>query len=177
MESIIKDTLVEKFAAANLISKCQHGFVKGRSCLTNLLEAFENWTKAMDDGYGIDVIFLDYRKAFDTVPHQRLLKKLRSCGVKGKILNWIRDFLFERKMRVGVKGSFSNWYEVFSGVPQGSSIGPLLFLIFVNDLPEWILNSMRMFADDTKLWKKVKTDQDSAGLQDDLCNSMEWNEE
>ena len=85
--------------------------------------------------------------------------------------------MFARKMRVGIKGCFSDWYEVFSGVPQGSSIGPLLFLIFVNDLPEWILNSMRMFADDTNLWKKVKTDQDSVGLQDDLCNSMEWNEE
>ena len=151
MEAIVKDRLMEFVEESNIISNAQHGFRKGKSCLTNLLESFEKWTEALDNGYGIDVIYLDYRKAFDTVPHQRLLLKLRSFGISEKYVKWIASFLQGRRMRVGVRGQYSGWSDVVSGVPQGSVLGLLLFLLYVNDLPDWIVNSMRMFADDTKV--------------------------
>jgi hypothetical protein len=90
MESLVKESMVEYLEANNLFSEKQHGFTRGRLCLTNLLETFENWTKALDDGYGTDVVYLDFRKAFDTVPHRRLLEKLKMCGISGDLLEWIR---------------------------------------------------------------------------------------
>ena len=106
----------------------------------------------MDEGFGIDVLYLDYRKAFDSVPHKRLLKKLKLYGINGKLLRWIQSFLEARLMRVRIRDSFSDWIEVLNGVPQGSVLGPRLFLLFVNDLPDWIKNGMRMFADYVKIW-------------------------
>jgi len=101
----------------------------------------------MDEGYGLDVIYLDYRKAFDTVPHQRLLTRLRMVGITGNLLAWIKDFLYNRLMRVIVKGECSSWSQVWSGILQGSVLGPLFFLIFVNDLPNWITtNITRKFS-------------------------------
>jgi len=134
-----------------------HGFTNCRSCLTNLLESLESWTKAHDDGYGIDVLYLVYRKAFDSVPHKRLLEKIydidiRPYGVHGKLFRWIQSFL-EAQVSVGIRSSWSqwsDWIKVLSGVPKGSVLGSLL-LLFVNDLPDWIKNSMRMFADDVKI--------------------------
>ena len=86
--------------------KEQHGFTRGKSCLTNLLETLENWTRALDEGYGLDVVYLDYRKAFDSVPHRRLLEKLKGLGIKGKLLQWLEIFLTLRTMRVGIRGTF-----------------------------------------------------------------------
>jgi len=106
MESIVRDTVVESFK--DEFSCFQHGFMKHRSCLTNILESLEAWTKALDDGYGIDLIYLDYRKAFDTVPHARLIEKLKSLGISGKLLDWIANFLHLRKMRVRVRKVFPN---------------------------------------------------------------------
>lgn len=177
MEGILRDQLLEHLEARNLINVKQHGFLRGRSCLTNLLETFEEWTKALDEGYGIDVVYLDYRKAFDTVPHGRLSRKLASYGIDGKLQKWIADFLTRRKMRVNVKGSFSQWGEVCSGVPQGSVLGPILFLLYVNDIPQWMANSIRLFADDTKVWKKIREPGDASGLQDDLDQLQKWSDE
>ena len=174
MESIIKDVIVDMLWSQNWLNMSQHGFVSGRSCLTNLLETFEAWTRILDQGFGIDVIFLDYRKAFDTVPHTRLLKKLEHVGLSRKMLNWIKSFLTSRKMRVFINGSFSEWADVLSGVPQGSVLGPILFLIFINDLPDWISNSMKMFADDTKIWRAIKAMEDGISLQNDLDKLVEW---
>lgn len=177
LEGLIRFKLVDHLEKSDVLSGSQHGFMAGRSCMTNLLETFENWTTALDEGHGLDVLFLDYRKAFDTVSHRRLIEKLREYGVDGKLLEWIRDFLTMRKSRVGVHGSFSRWREVLSGVPQGSVLGPLLFLIFVNDLPEWIKCSLKMFADDTKIWARIRSKQDSCVLQADLDNLMRWSDE
>ena len=177
MESIIKSELLTFAEGNNLINGCQHGFVRGKSCLTNLLESFEQWTRALDEGYGIDVVYLDYRKAFDTVPHKRLLLKLRNYGFTEKYIKWIENFLTGRKMRVGINNSYSRWTDILSGVPQGSVLGPLLFILYVNDLPSWITNSMRMFADDTKVWSRVSNERDTAGLQDDLNSLCNWSDQ
>src|SRR6266536_3910236 len=168
MESIIRDRLMKHLKDNKLLTNNQHGFMNNRSCLTNLLETLEQWTQALDDGYEIDAIFLDYQKAFDTVPHRRLLSKLLTYGVDGDILMWIENFLTERKMRVIVNGITAKWTRVNSGVPQGSVLGPILFLLYVNELPDIVKSSIKMFADDTKIWKTLKIDADVHSLQEDL---------
>jgi len=115
-------------------------------------------------GHGIDIIFLDYCKAFDTVPHRRLLVKLVQLGITGKLLKWIKNFLARRHMKVMVQDTFSKWIKVLSRVPQGSVLRPLLLLIFVNELQDWIVSSMKMFADDTKIWTMVDEIEDSKTL-------------
>ena len=103
MESILRDDLVKSFEASDFYQGCQHGFTRGRSTPTNLLESLEAWTRLIDEGYGIDVIFLDYRKAFDSVPHQRLLHKISELGVR-RMYGWLQDFLNSRKQSVAVNG-------------------------------------------------------------------------
>ena len=176
MEALIKDKLLKFLEKHEVISKEQHGFMPGRSCLTNLLEALESWTRALDEGHGVDIIYLDYRKAFDSVPLKRLMEKLRANGLTGKLRRWIESFLTGRRMRVTLGGSFSEWIRVLSGVPQGSLLGPLLFLLFVNELPKWIQTNMKMFADDTKLWNMVSSVSDSQLIQKDLDSLSAWSE-
>ena len=134
MESLIKASITSFLDKSKIITVRQHGFMKHRSCLTNLLECFESWIQALDAGFEADVIYLDYRKAFDSVSILRLIEKLKVCGLKSKVIQWIRSFLTGRTMKVLIKGSFSDLMEVLSGLPQGSVLGPPLFLLFVNDL-------------------------------------------
>ena len=167
MESIIKDDLMAHLDRNKLINKSQHGFMKNRSCTTNLLEFLEVITEAADSGKSIDVIYLDFAKAFDKVPTERLLKKLKAHGVEGRVANWIQAWLTDRKQRVSVKGKFSGWKQVLSGVPQGSVLGPVLFLLFINDLDQTTTKRqiVKKFADDTKVAQIIENQEDAAELQ------------
>ena len=134
----------------------QHGFLKARSFLTNLLCFLDEITKWVDDGSPVDVIYLDFQKAFDKVPHQRLVLKLKSHGMGNSIVNWIEQWLTDRRQRVVLDGEVSSWKSVIGGVPQGSVLGPILFLVYINDLEEGVTGKILKFADDTKLFTKTK---------------------
>ena len=155
--------------AEDSVTRDQHGFISGRSCTSNLLEAFDTIIDMMDEGLPVDILYFDFRKAFDTVPHHRLLVKLENIGITGETLEIVKDFLSDREMRVGVGDSFSEVLKIVSGVPQGSVLGPILFLLFVNDLPDNIKSRILLFADDLKLianaMNKDLVDEDLRSLE------------
>ena len=132
LERLIKDHLVDFLVKNKLINPSQHGFLKARSCLTNMLCFLEDVTKWLDEGSPVDIIYLDFKKAFDKVPHQRLLFKLKAHGIGNGMINWIEKWLIDRRQRVVVDGEVSNWKAVLSGVPQGLVLGPILFLIYIS---------------------------------------------
>ena len=137
---------------------------------------FEEITKWVDEGSPVDVIYLDFQKAFDKVPHQRLLLKLKSHGMGNSIINWIEQWLSDRRQRVVVDGEVSSWKPVLSGVPQVSVLGPILLLVYINDLEEVVTGNILKFADDTKLFRKTKEIWDKQKLQDDIDKLVRWSE-
>ena len=157
----------------NLFCDQQHGFVPGRSCITQLLTTFEIWTQAVEDGNPVDAIYLDFQKAFDSVPHKRLIRKLAAYGVTGKFYGGSKPSL-RTESRVCVEGSLSNWEDVPSGNPQGSELGPTLFVVFINDMPDVITSLSKMFADDAKVFRQIETSADTATLQNDLNHLTDW---
>ena len=176
LETIIRDHMIDFLVKHKLINPSQHGFLKARSCLTNLLCFLEEITKWVDEGSPVDVIYLDFQKAFDKVPHQRLILKLKSHGMGNSIINWIEQWLTDRRQRVVVDGEVSSWKSVLSGVPQGSVLGPILFLVYINDLEEGVIGKILKFADDTKLFSKTKEIGDKQNLQDDIDKLVKWSE-
>ena len=122
------------------------------------------------------VIYLDFQKALDKVPIQRLIIKLKSHGMGHSIINWIEQWLTDRKQRVVVDGEASSWKSVLSGVPQGSVLGPMLFLVYIDDLEEGVTGNILSFADDTKLFRKTKEIGDKQKLQDDIDKLVRWSE-
>jgi ribonuclease P/MRP protein subunit RPP40 len=148
LEHIICGHIASHLERFKIITPRQHGFRRNYSCETQLIAAIDDWAKTIDRKRQTDVIALDFSKVFDVVPHKRLLHKLLSYGVNGKIHTWISNFLQNRRQRVVVDGETSTWAEVLSGVPQGTVLGPLLFLIYINDITENIASELRLFADD-----------------------------
>ena len=158
-----------------IVTHYQHGFVPKKSCFTNLLKTLEAWTDEVDSGYDVDVIYLDYSKAFDSVPHFRLIEKLKGYGIGGSLLSWLKSFLLGRFQRVVLNGSVSQWTGVTGGVPQGSVLGPLLFVLYINDIAETIQSELGVFADDTNIFSIIRSICDVTKLQRDLINMQEWN--
>ena len=174
LESIIRDHILHHLTVNGLISQQQHGFLPHRSCTSQLLTALNDWTFSIDQGFPTDVIYFDFRKAFDTVPHARLLLKLEEYGISSNLLHWLDGFLSNRRQRVLINNSFSQLSPVSSGVPQGSVLGPLLFTIYVNDLPSCVSSSLLMFADDTKLFQCIRFEMDVVQLQHDIDALFKW---
>ena len=158
----------------NDISEFQHGFINKRSTGTNLVEYYHKISNFIDNGKQFDSVYLDFNKAFDSVSHKLLLHKLKIFGINGKLLIWFKNYLSGRKQRVVVNGFASDIKPVISGVPQGSILGPLLFLLFVNDIPSSPNHVTSMFADDTKIGSVINDNNDCVLLQNYLTTVFEW---
>lgn len=178
MEKIINCAMLKHLSAADLISKNQHGFLKQRSTVTQLLDCVHDWSISVDAGNCVDVVYIDFAKAFDSVSHQKLLHKISSFGINGQLKHWLASFLKNRKFRVKVNNCFSEYFAVTSGVPQGSILGPLLFVLYINDIAYGLDNvECKIFADDVKLYAHFSsTDQCQSHefLQNALTKIEEW---
>ena len=174
LEGFVRSTLYKHLIDNDLLSLHQFGFCKGRSCLTQLLVTIHDWMSYLDENIPVDVAYLDFRKAFDSVPHKRLIHKLNGYGVEGNLLHWITDFLSERTQFVSINDCKSEKVPVTSGVPQGSVLGPTLFIYFINDLPTVSDSTSKIFADDTKGYNPIHSPEDQVKQQSCIDAFVEW---
>ena len=160
----------------NLITESQHGFLRQRSCVTQLLSVLHAIGQSLDKNIQTDIVYLDFAKAFDSVDHQILLQKLKSYGVRGQLYKGFVDYLNGRCQREVFDGASSHWAPVTSGVPQGSILERILFVIFINDLPEILPNQKMasLYADDTKLYNSIRSIADCEKVQQSLTNLECW---
>ena len=178
LESIIRDQIVSFLELNRIIIDSQFGFTKGKSCALQLLSVVDKWTESLDRGRSMDVLYTDFRKAFDSVAHRHLIYNLQSVGIKNKALKWCKSFLEERTQRVRVENAMSNSIPVTSSVPQGSVLGPVLFIIYINDIVAQAEKSNgNLFADDAKFDLAVDNENDRDDLQNDINNITRWSEE
>ena len=176
LESMIRDHVMEHFKINKLFNDNQYGFIKGRSTTTQLLKILDEWTDYLEGEGQIDVIYTDFAKAFDKVPHKRLIHKLKAYNINENLIQWIMEFLTNRQQKVKVNGTLSEWLKVLSGIPQGTVLGPLLFLIYINDLPDVCDNFSKLFlfADDAKIYSYIKNAYDSMCLQHNINKLHQW---
>lgn len=174
LEHIVCSNLLAYFDKHQVLTDLNHGFRAGFSCETQLVTTLHDMFSSFDSNTQVDLAVLDFSKAFDTVPHSKLLHKLNNFGVKGTTLKWITNFLTNRTMRVVLEGESSKEVPVDSGVPQGTVLGPLLFLCHINDLPAAVKSQVRLFADDTLLYRQIRTFADHLALQEDLRKLEAW---
>ena len=174
VEKIVRQSIIKYMKRNNLFSNKQYGFISGQSTLLQLLAVLNKWTEAIDMGHTIDCIYMDYTKAFNTVPHRRLIYELSKYGINNKTVSWIKNFLSNRIQQVVVQGEESTWKVVTSGIPQGSVLGPLLFVVFINDLPDCVTSDAFLFAVDTKIFRVISNKEDREELQKDLTRLDQW---
>ena len=174
-EYCIRDLLLTK--CEHLIKDTQHGFRKNKSCLTQLLPYVDKLATALNNNSRVDVVYFDFAKAFDCVNHDLILQKLQhKFGIDGRLLKFIKEYLQGRMQQVSINGKLSDPLSVLSGVPQGSIIGPLLFVLFIDDINDCISEGpeLAMYADDTKIWREIKCDADQIILQNDIKELEKW---
>ena len=176
LENIVRQQLQTHLNRHNLLIDNQHGFRSKRSCETQLISSLNDWCKALENKQNIDIIYLDISHAFDCVPYNRLLTKLYNIGIKGNLLGWFRSFLKGRKQKVRVNNSYSKWIPVTSGVPQGTILGTLLFLIYINNITDSLNCTCRLFADDCILYKSYSDQKETDSLQEDLNKLGNWSD-
>ena len=180
LEHIVCNHVLTHLEENNLLTTLQHGFRRGHSCETQLLLTYDDLIRSFDKTLQTDMAILDFSRAFDTVPHRRLISKLTSYGVKGQVLTWIDSFLSDRKMTVVVDGhTAKESIRVLSGVPQGTVLGPLLFLVYINDIVDAVSTgtTIRLFADDCLVYRPLRKnneDEDQRVLQHDLDALEAW---
>ena len=174
MEHIVTSHIMKHSENNNILYPLQHGFRSQRSCETQLLECVDDLTTNLEMGKQTDLLILDFSKAFDKVSHSLLLHKLQHYGIRGQTNNWIRAFLADRTQVVVVDGAESSVGRVESGVPQGSVLGPSLFLFYINDLPDNLHSTVRLFADDTIVYLTISSETDCQTLQNDLDKLALW---
>ena len=174
MEHVVVSNINKHLEKNNILAECQHGFRSKRSCETQLLTFTNEILENLHNGLQTDLIIMDFSKAFDKVPHKRLQHKLSYYGIRENNLQWISNFLSNRTQRVVIDGAYSESADVTSGVPQGTVLGPILFLLFINDLPDNLSSPVRLFADDCVLYRTVKSESDEKILQNDLNILTQW---
>ena len=176
MEAVVKDSMMTFFLQNNLITKQQHAFLAKHSTTSNLLECTNDWVMSLKHRIAVDTIYIDFSRAFDSVVHSKLLTKLSAYGIDGLSLQWIASFLSGRLQCVVTGNCSSDWAKVLSGVPQGSVIGPLLFIVFINDVESVCHGQckLKLYADDLKLYSAVTSDDDSVSLQQSVDNLSQW---
>ncbi|KAI8513198.1 hypothetical protein Bbelb_098370 [Branchiostoma belcheri] len=174
LEHIIHSQIMKHLESYSILTDYQHGFRAKRSTETQLILTVHDIAGALNSKRQVDLAILDFTKAFDKVPHGRLISKLEYYGIQGPTLNWLKAFLTNREQTVVVEGKASAPVKVASGVPQGTVLGPLLFLLYINDLPDQLDSNVRLFADDCLLYVELSTQTDSQLLQKDLNTLEEW---
>jgi hypothetical protein len=174
LEHIICGHILQYLERYNILTSLQHGFRSGHSCESQLVITMHDIMKTFDLKLQTDLVILDFSKAFDTVPHKKLLHNQNSYGIKGTTHKWIGQFLTARKHQVVIDGERSRSCSVDSGVPQGTALGPLLFLCHINNLPSCVTSQVRLFADDCLLYRSIKSINDQIQLQQDLQSLEKW---
>ena len=178
MESLVREAIITHMRKNISFSKHQYGFIDRRSTTLQLLHVLHEWTEILDQGGTIDAVYLDFMKAFHKVPHKRLMHKLKVYRSGGPVHNWIRSFLIGRIQRAKVDLATSGWRNVTSGIQQGSVLGPILFVLYINDMPEAIAynSTSAMFADDTKLFRRTDLPNGKQYIQKDLDHIFQWSD-
>ena len=174
LEHIIHSHIMKHLEQHHILTDHQHGFRAKSSTETQLIQTIHDLSKSLDEKKTVDMTILDFTKAFDKVPHKRLINKLNYYGITGTILSWTESFLTERTQQVVINGSASTPIQVTSGVSQGTVQGPLFFILYINDLPNNLTSNVRLFADDCLLYLPVKSDNDTLLLRTDLLELEEW---